>query len=62
MRAEWSPTIGMERPTNYGLQIPSREQFSRELASSLPARPECFLKNEQVNRDGCGDAGENGQI
>lgn len=52
MRAEWSSTIGMERLTNYGFEIPSREQFFRELASNLPARPEYFLKDEQVNRDG----------
>ena len=54
--------IGMERLTNYGLQIPSREQFFREVAANLPARPEYFLKDEQVEPRRCDDAGGNGQI
>src|SRR5690349_24113328 len=35
MRAERSSTIGMEKLTNYALQIRSREEFVRELTSNL---------------------------
>ena len=52
MRAERSSTIGTERLTNCALTIPNREQFIRELTSNLPARPEYFLKDAQINREG----------
>jgi glyoxylase-like metal-dependent hydrolase (beta-lactamase superfamily II)/rhodanese-related sulfurtransferase len=52
MRAERSSTIGAERLTNYAVKIPNREQFIRELTSNLPARPEYFLKDAQINREG----------
>jgi hydroxyacylglutathione hydrolase len=52
MRAERSSTIGTERLTNYALQIKSREEFIAQLTSNLPARPEYFLKDAEINRIG----------
>jgi hydroxyacylglutathione hydrolase len=52
MRAERSSTIGTERLTNYALQITSREEFIRQLTSNLPARPEYFAKDAEINRTG----------
>jgi hydroxyacylglutathione hydrolase len=52
MRAERSSTIGTERLTNYALQIESREEFVAQLTSNLPARPEYFAKDAEINRTG----------
>ncbi len=52
MRAERSSTIGTERLTNYALQIKSREEFIQQLTSNLPARPEYFSKDAEINRTG----------
>jgi hydroxyacylglutathione hydrolase len=52
MRAERSSTIGTERLTNYALQIPSREEFVRELTAKVPVRPEYFLQDAEINREG----------
>jgi hydroxyacylglutathione hydrolase len=52
MRAERSSTIGTERLTNYAWQIKSREEFVAQLTSNLPARPEYFLKDAEINRTG----------
>jgi hydroxyacylglutathione hydrolase len=52
MRAERSSTIGTERLTNYALQIKSREEFVAQLTSNLPARPEYFIKDAEINRIG----------
>jgi hydroxyacylglutathione hydrolase len=52
MRAERVSTIGNERLTNYALQIKSREDFVRQLTSNLPARPEYFLQDAEINRSG----------
>jgi len=52
MRAERSSTIGTERLTNYALQIKSREEFVRQLTANLPARPEYFAQDAQINREG----------
>ena len=52
MRAERSSTIGTERLTNYALQIKSREEFIRQLTSNLPARPDYFAKDAEINRTG----------
>ena len=52
MRAERSSTIGTERLTNYALQIKSREEFVAQLTSSLPARPDYFSKDAEINRTG----------
>jgi rhodanese-related sulfurtransferase len=58
MRAERSSTIGTERLTNYALQIASREQFIAQLTANLPARPEYFLEDAEINRSGAGALGE----
>jgi hydroxyacylglutathione hydrolase len=52
LRAERSSTIGTERLTNYALQIKSKEDFVRELTANLPARPDYFLRDAQINREG----------
>lgn len=54
MRAERSSTIGTERLTNYALQIRTREEFVQQLTSNLPARPEYFLQDAEINREGAG--------
>jgi glyoxylase-like metal-dependent hydrolase (beta-lactamase superfamily II)/rhodanese-related sulfurtransferase len=52
MRAERSSTIGTERLTNYALQIESRAEFIRQLTANLPARPDYFLQDAEINREG----------
>jgi glyoxylase-like metal-dependent hydrolase (beta-lactamase superfamily II)/rhodanese-related sulfurtransferase len=52
MRAERSSTIGTERLTNYALQIRSRDEFIRQMTSNLPARPDYFLQDAEINRAG----------
>jgi hydroxyacylglutathione hydrolase len=52
MRAERSSTIGTERLTNYALQIKTRDEFIAQLTSNLPARPEYFSKDAEINRTG----------
>ena len=52
MRAERSSTIGTERLTNYALQIQGREEFVQQLTANLPARPEYFLQDAEINREG----------
>ena len=52
MRAERVSTIGTERLTNYALQIKSREEFVKQLTSNLPARPEYFSQDAEINRTG----------
>jgi len=54
MRAERSSTIGTERLTNYALQIKTREAFVKELTANLPVRPEYFLRDAEINREGAG--------
>jgi len=52
MRTERSSTIRTERLTNYALQIRSREEFVRQLTFNLPARPDYFLQDAEINRAG----------
>jgi len=52
MRAEKSSTVGTERLTNYALQIASRDEFIRQMTANLPARPEYFLEDAELNRSG----------
>jgi glyoxylase-like metal-dependent hydrolase (beta-lactamase superfamily II)/rhodanese-related sulfurtransferase len=54
MRADRSSTIGTERLTNYALQIPTRDAFVKELTANLPTRPEYFLQDAEINREGAG--------
>ena len=58
MRAERSSTIGTERLTNYALQIRSRDAFIKELTSNLPVRPDYFLEDAEINREGAGALAE----
>ena len=58
MRAEKVSTIGTERLTNHALQIKSREEFIEELTSNLPARPEYFLQDAEINRTGAAALGD----
>ena len=52
MRAERVSTIGTERLTNHALQIKTREEFIQQLTSNLPARPEYFWQDAEMNRAG----------
>ncbi|MCU1300993.1 MAG: beta-lactamase domain protein [Candidatus Sulfotelmatobacter sp.] len=52
MREERVSTIGTERLTNYALQIQSREEFAKQLTCNLPARPEYFVQDAEINRTG----------
>jgi hydroxyacylglutathione hydrolase len=52
MRAERSSTISTERLTNYALQIKSKEEFVQQLTANLPARPDYFLQDAEINREG----------
>lgn len=52
MRAERSSTIGTERLTNYALQIENKKQFVHQLTANLPARPDYFPLDAQINRAG----------
>lgn len=52
MRSDSSSTIGTERLTNYALQIKSREEFVEQMTANLPVRPEYFLQDAAINREG----------
>jgi hydroxyacylglutathione hydrolase len=52
MRAERFSSIGTERLTNYALQINDRSEFIRQVTTNLPARPEYFSQDAQINRQG----------
>ena len=52
MRAESSSTIGIERLTNYALQIPSRDEFIHQLTSVVPVKPQYFQQDAEINRRG----------
>jgi hydroxyacylglutathione hydrolase len=52
LRAEKSSTIGTERLTNYALQIKSKEDFVVQMTANLPARPEFFQQDAEINRSG----------
>jgi hydroxyacylglutathione hydrolase len=58
MRSERSSTIGSERLTNHALQIKSREEFIHQLTTNLPSRPEYFLEDAELNRQGAGALSE----
>lgn len=52
MGSERSSTIGKERRTNYALQARSGEEFIHLLTDDLPARPEYFTHDVELNRQG----------
>src|SRR6185437_14646660 len=58
MRADRFSTIGTERMTNYALQIKDRDEFIRQMTENLPAKPEYFSQDAQINRQGATALGE----
>jgi glyoxylase-like metal-dependent hydrolase (beta-lactamase superfamily II)/rhodanese-related sulfurtransferase len=52
MSSESSSTIGKERRTNYALLAPSSEEFVHLLTDHLPARPDYFAQEVDLNRHG----------
>lgn len=52
MGPERSSTIGRERRFNYALQVGSRDEFISLLTDSLPAKPEYFQRDVELNRRG----------
>jgi hydroxyacylglutathione hydrolase len=58
MRDARYSTIGTERLTNYALQIGSKEEFIRQMTQNLPARPDYFLQDAEINRGGANPLAE----
>lgn len=52
--AERSSTIGRERQSNYALQAKSPAEFMHLVTDQLPARPEYFGREVELNRHGAG--------
>jgi glyoxylase-like metal-dependent hydrolase (beta-lactamase superfamily II)/rhodanese-related sulfurtransferase len=52
MSSESSSTIGEQRKSNYALQARTSEEFIRLLTDNLPARPEYFARDVDLNRRG----------
>src|SRR5215472_1150709 len=52
MSSEGSSTIGKQRRSNYALLARSSEEFVHLLTDSLPARPEYFARDVDLNRRG----------
>ena len=52
MSSESSSTIGLQRKTNYALLAKSCDEFVHLLTDSLPARPEYFAREVELNRRG----------
>ena len=52
MSTERSSTIGKERRTNYALRANTREEFISLLTDVMPPRPEYFLRDVELNRQG----------
>lgn len=52
MSSESSSTIGKQRQSNYALLARTSEEFVHLLTDSLPARPEYFARDADLNRRG----------
>jgi len=52
MSAESSSTIGRQRRSNYALLARTRDEFVQLLTENLPARPEYFAREVDLNRRG----------
>src|SRR5215472_9249430 len=52
MSSESSSTIGKQRQSNYALLARTREEFVHLLTDNLPARPEYFARDVDLNRRG----------
>ena len=58
MSAESSSTIGKQRQTNYALLARTSEEFVHLLTDNLPARPEYFARDVDLNRRGAAPLSE----
>jgi rhodanese-related sulfurtransferase len=58
MSLESSSTIGKERRSNYALLAPTSEKFVQLLTDNLPARPEYFARDAELNRRGAAPLSE----
>ena len=58
MSSESSSTIGKQRHSNYALLARSSEEFVHLLTDSLPARPEYFARDADLNRRGAAPLSE----
>ncbi len=52
LSAESSSTIGRQKQTNYALLAKSKEEFVALLTDQMPARPEYFARDVDMNRRG----------
>jgi glyoxylase-like metal-dependent hydrolase (beta-lactamase superfamily II)/rhodanese-related sulfurtransferase len=52
LASESASTIGKQRESNYALLAPTSEEFVRLITDNLPARPEYFARDVDVNRRG----------
>lgn len=52
MGPETYSTIGEQKKTNYALQPQSREEFIKAVIDGLPAPPQYFPLNAQINKEG----------
>lgn len=58
MSSESSSTIGKQRQSNYALLARTSEEFVRLLTDNLPARPEYFAQEAELNRRGASPLSE----
>src|SRR5215472_13672119 len=58
MSAESSSTIGKQRQSNYALLARTSEEFVHLLTDNLPARPEYFTRDADLNRRGASSLSE----
>jgi rhodanese-related sulfurtransferase len=58
MSSESSSTIGKQRESNYALLARSSDEFVRLLTDNLPARPEYFARDADLNRRGAAAVAE----
>ncbi len=58
MSSESSSTIGKQKQTNYALLARSSEEFVHLLTDNLPARPEYFAREVDLNRRGAAPLSE----
>lgn len=52
MSSQTSSTIGEQREFNYAVQPMSRDEFIQMMTSDLPAAPDYFSKDAEINRSG----------
>ncbi len=60
--AEKHSTIGRERDFNYALKPRTREQFVELITADFPERPDYFLRDAQINREGATQLNELPQL